>query len=273
MRNTLALLATATPLAFGMASLADVVDADLVCFSLMNGETGVLETAGFTLASNASSTSAFGPGGFAVDESGLPVGVVTRNGPRTSQVGASTPDNATPADIDALLAANFAGTWTATLDGSTYSGTLPSNLITAPSARSYARLTADSMAQLFAYTGQGDLELFIESPLATAVRLAVYNETTHEILMLTTISAGGQSATITDSMANSIGFDPAGFLLFTESASSSMLTWALQDSGDPSEGITVEYWEMQATGYWFVPSPGAISMIGLAGLLVRRRPN
>lgn len=270
MRHSLALLAFAAPLSFGTVSLADVVAADLVCFSVMNGETGVIENAGISVGSNALAMSAFGPTGVELDEAGLPAGATMRNGIRTRQVGGSTQDGLTLQQIDTAVTQGVPGTWQITLDGSSYTGNLPSSVVSAPSARSYARLDADSVARLFSYQGDGDLLLALDSTLATTVHLAVYDDLNHRIEVLTSILAGDSTATITEMMANSLGFEPTDFFLLTETAPTA-LTFSMQGEGLMPNTIAVEYWELQVTDYRLVPAPGTVALIGLAGLIARRR--
>lgn len=272
MRRTLALLVTATPLVVGTASLASLADVDLVGWSQINGLTGMVE--GFGVGAGMDQVHWIeSPEGYVLEPYyRLPEGASTRNAPRARQVGMTFGGDSTD-EIDRVISLAITGTWFVDrYEANEWSGEFPAGRFTSPSARSYARLTAASVAQLSAYSGSGDLVLDIDSPLTTNVRLGVWNGT-GPIVTLATISAGSQSATITEAMANSIGFEPTALLLLTESASSHMMSWAPKVGSGATDPISVEYWELQITNYSLVPGPGAISIIGVTGLLARRRRN
>ena len=271
MRNSLTLLAAATPLAFGLSSQAALAVADIVTWSIVDGADGSFRECGIEVGSNAEVMRVKHPGAPAWGPGGLPNGF-NQNSSRSNHTRVRVELGSGPQQ-DQWMRANMSGNWAIELDDSQLLGVVSDNDYPWPSMRTFARLDSDSEARLREYRGVGNLQLSLQTPLSIDVRLAVYDariDGLRELGGFPPLSSG--MSVFVPEQAFAAAIEPTQLMLITRT--NPTLRSFRPPGDDPSQQVSVRLWGINASTYAInIPAPGAAALVGMAAVLVRRRRN
>ena len=169
-------------------------------------------------------------------------------------------------DADAWTATHLGGNWSFGLDGKQITGTIGTGAWTPPSLRTYARLSAASISALDAWAASGGstLSLELDTVPAGEVFIGFFHASESRFVRFGKFGdpMGAGHITLTGLTAPTAGTQ---LWLSMRSPATSL------NFGDAKSAVSVvDLYDMSISAYQ-VPAPGAAALIGLAGLVARRR--
>lgn len=250
------------------SSFASIAQVDLFSYSIQTwspgggGRHGAPLAAGILAVSDAQDFSAAGPTG-TLGTSDFIDPIENNNTTRSNR---TEPRSAPGEDADAWTATHLGGNWSFGLDGKQITGTIGTGAWTPPSLRTYARLSAASISALDAWAASGGstLSLELDTVPAGEVFIGFFHASDNRFVRFGKFGdpMGAGHITLTGLTAPTAGTQ---LWLSMRSPATSL------NFGDAKSAVSVvDLYDMSISAYQ-VPAPGAAALIGLAGLVARRR--